>query len=361
LATASQVLLLRGALEDAPEAASAAEEWFRTVGASSGPGFQGLEPASRRLLPLLYQNAKAHVSKDISDRLKPVYVEYWGKNQIHFQRAEKLLAWFEANAIPTLVLKGAALSFLHYRNTAVRPISDVDIMVREAEVARVIRTLHANGWNSEYMSSNVPDNSYFYSHIHAIAFTHLEQGDLDLHWHALQAATFPGADKGFWKDSVPLRLNNAATRALNPSDQLLHACVHGFTGDVVAPIRWIADAVTILRSSEMDWNRILELARILQLSMPLWLTLSFVGQNFRVAIPPHVLEQLSFSRVAKSDQRYFRRVAGLDRGWRQMFAYNLERHRRARKDLHPIKRLAFLPSDLGSFAFYRLGKRMNRD
>jgi len=355
------MLLLRGALTEGPGAVIAAEEWLRSQdAASSGLGFQGLESGSRRLLPLLYQNVKASISKELGNGLKEVYLEYWAKNQRTFNWLEKLLVWFQANAIPTLVLKGAALSILHYRNAAVRPISDVDVLVREEQVSDIIERLRTEGWESDYISANVPMDSYFYRHVHAIPFTHPEFGNLDLHWHVLQVATFRGADHLFWKDSVSLRLKTLETQALNASDQLLHACVHGFAGNVVAPIRWIADAVTVLRTGTVDWKRLLNLAREMRVTMPLAATLSFLEENFQVAIPAEVIGEIRSCRVPRADRRYFSRLAKPERPWREILAYNWERHRRARPDLHPIARLARLPRDLGSFAFYRLANWTNR-
>ena len=129
----------------------------------------------------------------------------------------------------------------------------------------------------------------------------------------LHAATFPGADSAFWDDSVPLSLNTMATRALNPTDQLLHVCVHGFTVTEVVPIRWIADALTILRTSQIDWRRLTKLARHLSVSIPLATTLRFLRDTFPTPIPCEVLGELASIRADASEQRYFRRLSKIGR------------------------------------------------
>ena len=263
-ATPAQLLLLRAALLEGPAAVEAAEEWFASVGEAAEPGFPWLEQGSRRLLPLVYRNLKESLPSELRQTLRRVVLQYWADNQKLFRRLEERLTWFQANGIPTLVLKGAALSVLHYRDKGIRPMSDVDILVPEDVAGDVIDRLQRDGWSAADYCSEAPRNSYFYRHIHAIALAHPQHGEFDLHWHVLHAATFPGADSAFWADSVPLSLNTIATRALNPTDQLLHVCVHSFNPTGVAPIRWIADALTILRTSQMDWSRLVRSAEHLR-------------------------------------------------------------------------------------------------
>src|ERR1700683_4642008 len=130
-ATPSQLLLLRAALLECPEAVEAAEEWFASGRDAAEPGFSWLEQGSRRLLPLVYRNVKEALPPELRETLRRVSLQYWADNQKLFRRLEERLTWFHANGIPTVVLKGAALSVLHYRDKGIRPMSDVDILVPE--------------------------------------------------------------------------------------------------------------------------------------------------------------------------------------------------------------------------------------
>jgi hypothetical protein len=371
-ATPSQLLLLRAALLEGPAAEEAAQEWFASVQEAAGPGFLRLEQGARRLLPLVYRNVKEAIPSELRDILRRVYLQYWADNQKLFRRLEERLAWFQAGGIPTMVLKGAALSVLHYRDKGIRPMSDFDILIPVDLARQVVGRLQRDGWSPVTYHPRVSQNAYFYRHIHGMSLTHREHGDLDLHWHVLHAATFRGADRAFWDHSVPLTLNTIVTRALNPTDQLLHGCVHGFAANHVVPIRWIADALTILRTSQVDWSRLVELARHLSVSIPLTATLSFLRDTFPTPIPGDVLGQLAAIRVDASERRYFSRLSKFDRSASEIFAENWERHRRASRDMPPLLRLASLPqqfqlhynlpqlTDLGPFAFSLLGKRIAR-
>lgn len=376
-ATPSEILLLRAALLESPQAGEAAQQWLRSAEDPASEGFMGLEQGSRRLLPLLYRNVKESLPSDLRSALRQVFLHYWAENQKLFRRLEERLAWFQMNEIPTMVLKGGALAVLHYRDKAVRPMSDFDILVPEDRAPDVVGRLLSEGWAPVDYSSDAARNKFFFRHIHAVSLTHPRHGEFDLHWHVLHAATFRGADRAFWDGSVPLSLNSVATRALNPTDQLLHACVHGFTFNKLAPIRWIADAVTILGTSQVgyqqvDWSRLLESARHLRVSVPLAATLSFLRDTFPTPIPAGVVEQLASVRTEAFERRYFATLTKVDRSATEIFIENCDRHRRANRDLPPILRLASLPrqfqlhynlprlTDLVPFAFSLLGKRMAR-
>jgi hypothetical protein len=270
---------------------------------------------------------------------------------------EKLLRWFQANEIPTLALKGVPLSIVHYRDSAVRPFSDVDLLIDEEQAPEIIRKLQSEGWTSSYLNDELSDDSYVFRHIHAIPFTHPDYGTMDLHWHALHVSSFAGADSPFWEGSVPLHVKAAETRCLNPSDQLLHTCVHGFQGNVVAPIRWISDAVAVLRTSSVDWRRIVYLGKELRVTMPLMLTLDFLKATFQPDIPQYIVDELASYRIPRAEQRYFEAIARGERRWRDVVVDHYERHRRIREGVHPLMRFALLPRDLGSFALYRLRNR----
>jgi Uncharacterised nucleotidyltransferase len=366
-----ELALLRAALLEGSEAEDAARTWLAYHRDASG--FDRLESGSRRLLPLAYRNAKALIPAGLRVELRRIQLEYWAANQKLFRDLENLLAWFHSNGIPTLVLKGMALSILHYRDMAVRPASDLDILVPEKHARDAINRLRRGGWANDYFFADASKNDYFLHHVHGISFKHSGYSDLDLHWHVLYDATSADVDRPFWKDSVPLKVNSITSRALNPTDQLLHACMHGYAANVdVAPIRWIADSVTILRTGPVDWARLLTLSRELHATVPMHATLAFLRASFSAPIPEEVTDKLASVRVGAAERLYFHRLARAEIDWRGITADNLERHRRANRNRNLILRVASLPRqfqlhynlprlrDLGPFLLSQLGKRVGK-
>ena len=371
--TPPELLLLEAALLEGPSAAAAAEKWIGALSKQETEnGFKELGRASRRLLPLVYRNTKGFLADGLRDAIRPIHHEYWADNQKRLCRLQELLPWFEEKGVPTLILKGMALSVLHYRDMALRPMSDLDILVPEHSAQDVVERLLGEGWSSVYYLPSASRKRYFYRHTHAFPLEHPHYGCLDLHWHVLAEATFKDADLPFWQDSVPLAVNKIRSRALNPTDQLIHACVHGFTSNVVSPIRWIADAIVILRNSDIDWTRLVRLARELHITLPLAACLTFLRARFSTQIPEETTGELTAIVVDDAERRYFGTLLHENSDWRDVLAYNLERHRRANRDRHPIVGIGSLPRqlqlhyslphlrDLGAFAFSRLRTQIRK-
>jgi hypothetical protein len=372
-ATPAQLALLRAALLDEPEAAAAAKSWFTLRRAEAvGFGLDALDLGSRRLLPLAYRNLKTSVPAPLREELRLIHHEYWVENQKRLHHLESLLSWFEAHKVPTLILKGMALSLLHYHDMAARPCSDLDILVPEDRAQEVIDLLEQEGWAPFLFLPSAPKKPYFYRHTHAMPFKRPGSSDLDLHWHVLTEATFQGADRRFWCDSVPVAVKSVHTRALNPTDQLLHACIHGFRAAEISGIRWIADAIVILRTAPMDWIRLAGLAKDLHVTLPLALSLSFLRATFPTPIPEEVVEELRVTTVDAAERRYFETLVHHNAHWRDVLVYNLERHRRANRDRNPVSGVASFPRQLqlhynlpdlkhlGRFAFARFAQRLGK-
>jgi len=299
--TRSQTWLLRAALLFGPPALQAWQVWKKHAG-----DLDHLDEGSRRLLPLLFSNLRAnHVSDPLMVPLKATYRQTWYRNQNSFHQIAGLLAALQAAGLPTLILKGAALAVLHYRDLGLRPMVDFDILVPTAQIAPAFAELERLGW---HCVSPIADLAQLTGVRHALNFVSADRRHFDLHWHVFWEGCYPGADDVFWAGAVPTHVNHVATQALNPTDQLLHVCVHGASFNLLPPVRWAADAAQILRTSAaaIDWQRLVELATRLRLSLPLHDTLYFLQTALEAPIPPEVIEALAAVPVVAADREFYR-------------------------------------------------------
>jgi hypothetical protein len=100
-------------------------------------------------------------------------------------------------------------------------------------------------------------------HLHARDYRHADGFGLDLHWHLLLEAAWPGADDALWRSAVPLRWQGRQVLALAPTEQLFHALVQD-TGSGHEPSPHVLlDAAQVLANDEVDGSRLVELARAL--------------------------------------------------------------------------------------------------
>lgn len=120
------------------------------------------------------------------------------------------------------------------------------------------------------------------------------QSKVDLHWHVLPECLREGDDTDFWKGSISIQIDGIQTKMLNPADQILHLCVHGYRWFVISSIRWIADVFTILHSGAVvDWDRIILQANQRRVMLPVGHSLQYLRSTFGANIPGSVLMELN--------------------------------------------------------------------
>jgi hypothetical protein len=290
-----QALLLHAALDEPASAQRAWQRWRARV------ELDGLDRGSMRLLPLVYRNlGPDRFDSEAGDRLKSLYRRSWSHNQLLFKRATEAIEALGAAGIETLVIKGASLAALSYRDLGVRPMDDVDVLIPIERTREAIEALIDAGWSPGH------DDPLAWTEVHhSLGFAGLQGGEVDLHWFALWQ---PARDEQLWQASVPLELAGVGTRAPCCADQLLLACVHGTPWSPLPPFRWIADAVAVIRSSgdALEWDRLVAEAERRQLTVASAAALSYLRDEFGLAVPDAALGQLRAAPVSRHERAAFR-------------------------------------------------------
>jgi hypothetical protein len=294
-----QELLLQAALFQGERSINAWHLWKTTTKIETRP----IDLCSFQLLPLLYQKLKLQGVEDpLVEKFKGVYRLNWYKNQRLFHMMVGLLQFFHQANIKTMILKGAALSFLYYRDHGLRTMADADVLVPTKKVFEAIKMLGCLGWTPKPMPSGGFTDG-FLTIRHSQAFQNGAGQEFDLHWHVLLDCCQTGADEDFWEGATEVKIHNVPTFALNPTDQLFHICVHGATWCWIPHLRWISDAMIIIQNlpSEIDWGRLIMQARKRQLVLRLKKTLSYLRDKFDALIPHKVLKDLLDTPVPKRE------------------------------------------------------------
>jgi putative nucleotidyltransferase-like protein len=311
--TPAQELLLRAAVVPGAGALAAWDAWKLDHDLVESE----LDHGSFRLMALVYRNLLAQGAEEpLMPRLKGIYRYWWCSNQRLFYRAASVIRGLGQAGIPSLVLKGAAVSVAHYQDTGVRPMGDVDLLVPADRAADAVACLELRGWRPAR-----PRVADLIRYQHSVQMVHENGETLDLHWHVLAECVGRNADQGFWRRAVPIRILDAPTLALGPGDALLHAVVHGMRWNAEPTIRWVADAMAILHASGrgIDWDGVVREAVRRRVVLRLRIGLEYLRHRMGAPIPEHALERLRAERPALLE-RMESRVLALDAddrgGWR---------------------------------------------
>lgn len=283
--TAEQQLLLAAALVPGARGAEAYACWRARIDPDGH-----FDPEVFRLLPLVYHQLEARGVRDaLTGRLKGVYRRAWCETHRLFHATAPVIERLVSSGCEVLLLKGAAMVMAYYRNHALRPMADLDVVVRAAQLPRAVSILASAGYTSP--SPLTADLVRFH---HAASFHHPAGGHIDLHWHVLFEAPSRAADEAFWIGSEPGEFLGTPVRYPDPTTILLQTIVHGLRSNPEPPVRWIPDALTVLqtRAEAIAWPRLEGIADQHRLSYRLGLGLLYLASAFDAKIPAASLRHL---------------------------------------------------------------------
>jgi hypothetical protein len=308
--TPEQQWMLRAAILPGQAGRDAWDKWIAVA------DIDHWDIGSFRLIPLLYRNLKRiGVEHKLLGRFKGIHRRAWYENQMALHKLSGLLRFLHEAEIPTLILKGAALALLYYKDLGLRPMADLDVLVPINKAIDAIGRLRESGWKPlEALPRRITAD-----YLLAVKACNLIRNEsdlqMDLHWHVFQECLEPHSDLDLWECSVPVSWGEVGSRALSPADQFLHICAHAMEWNAVAPVRWVADAMAVLSAApDFDWDRVLMQARQRRLVLTLQSMLPYLHRLVEAPIPDAVLQQLQGLPVTQVERDWMKiRTRGISR------------------------------------------------
>ncbi len=268
-----------------------------------------LDTASASLLPLLGRNLERHaVATPDQPYFRWLHRAAWTANMRQLVEAGRLLNRLTAAGHEAVLLKGAALiASRAYDDAGLRPMADVDVLVRCDEASAVMGLLRTSGWKPVGWAAfcNAPELTIPVRHSHG--FVHPSGAQVDLHWHVLWESCANDADAVFWARARTIDWFGRVVRVLDPAHQLLHVCVHGARWERPSTLRWVADAVHLLETfPALDWTEVEAAARRHGVVLALREALRTLVDLLAAPVPPDVLARLARHRIGSAERLQYR-------------------------------------------------------
>lgn len=279
-----QYLLLTASLRDNEAALQAWQQWRSSV------DLQTVDRGSTRLLPLLWHNLVAMGVEDpLMPRLRGIYRHTWFSNQTRLAKLVEVRDLMAAASVDVIALKGVALAYGFYPNPGVRPMDDLDILVRPSQTATAVEVLKRHAW-----SAPVADPVTHLIVVNGTEFLDPSGDRLDLHAHLLPVGLRSDRDALRWQRAVTASAEGQSFQILDATDQLLQVCIHGALS-IPPAIRWVADALAILEhgGTVIDWPRLVADAEEEGYGPTLENRLRVLVALFDVPIPEQVLSGMA--------------------------------------------------------------------
>ena len=319
-----QELLLRAALLPGVAAEEAFRKWLALADR------EHLDQGSYRMLPLLAHNLGRQGIRDpFLNLCLGVHRHTWVRNQMQLSQTRELLKEFRREGIPVMLLKGAALALAYYADCGLRPFEDIDLLVPTAQAQPAFALLRRMGFLPCHFPGREITREYA-GIFHAVVMVNERGLVVDLHWHLLFECLSSDADADFWGAAERVDKESDPLYVLSPTDQLFHACVHGYKHQVVSwehipPIRWVADALTVMAAggARIDYRRLGCLAREFHLGLVLKLTIDYLLDRWGAPLPESFVQEMADCPVAawecaewRTQQKPSGILGGLPMMWR---------------------------------------------
>lgn len=221
-----------------------------------------------------------------------------------------------AAGIAVTTLKGAALAQAVYRDFSLRPMGDVDLLVRREDLAATARLLVQLGYTPARAETHPGVLAE-----HESELTFRKPGGfkacIDVHWTLFDSPYYQDriAMDWFWDTALPVSIADVPTLMLGPEALLIHLCGHLALHHGARGLLWWHDIVEVLSTwrDEIDWGELLARTREYGLALPVCTVLSRVAGEWGVSAPADVLHALRAVPPTRAEQRVFARLTQRDR------------------------------------------------
>ncbi|MHB0875048.1 MAG: nucleotidyltransferase domain-containing protein [Anaerolineae bacterium] len=269
--------------------------------------------AARRVIqvhgiaPLLWAHRQAIPAWD---RVAPSLQAYLAQqHRLNGERVTALMGELGAvlrravsEGIVALPLKGSVLVSQYYEDPALRPMADVDLLVRQGDEGTLAATIEGVGFHPSEERST-PRHRSFVRYPAGEPRLYLD-GEHPLNPHVIEVHTVVG--EGFagkahyitddlWAGSRPGTCAGAPCLVIGPPSLLRHLLIHVAAEVIARKVRLLHLYDLTLVAAQLaddDWRRLLRTAEQLGETPYLYAPLALAGRYFHIDVPPWAMAQL---------------------------------------------------------------------
>ncbi|MFV1951387.1 MAG: nucleotidyltransferase family protein [Nitrospinota bacterium] len=226
------------------------------------------------LSPLLYYSLKRingcfkALPPYAAKELKRYYYYTSARNTFTYNELSKILKRLGDNGIDTILLKGAALAEVIYDEISLRPMTDVDLLIKREDFKKTNEILNTLGFKAKDRAPDIYEaifssylNTFDYTNSGGMAFS------LHLHWHLINS-TIPthsyihkiNMDK-IWRDADQVSISGSKTMILSPHHFIIHLSEHALrVRHSLNRLIFLLDiSKTIQRFNDrLDWEKLIK-------------------------------------------------------------------------------------------------------
>ncbi len=245
--------------------------------------------------------------------LKDNLVEVWMINNQLYEELKRIIPCFKEHNIETMLLKGIDLVSRVYLDIDLRPMADIDLLIRKQDLPKIEQALSPLNYliYPGYRELQDKPTSLY---LNAVVCKKLIPPffSLHLHWHILNYTFYPGygyisnlnIDK-IWQEAEPVQIGDVEVLRMVPEHLLLylseHHLKHAFDRTIL-----LNDIDVLLKHYEgkLDWEKVINDALEFNLTRPLYFSLFLVSQILGTKVPESVFSKIKPKCISIFERKF---------------------------------------------------------
>lgn len=252
---------------------------------------------------------------DAAESIRRAYLQNAWLNDLRLEELRNILDHLQAAGIPVVLLKGAALIHTLYEKSALRPMSDMDLLVLPEDMQKAQQVLLLCGY-AYVIASSIPKE--FESEV---AFQ--KSGPctwlVEIHSSLLIAPHRLSDTQSawFWNSKVKEDKNGREVWVFDLEAQLLHLSAHLWLHHGGGDLLGMNDIYQLIRQNQgrIDWDKVLVIGKAFEFLLPLQHVLPEAAANWKAPVPGDVLFRLAQMQPSLREKRKFNKFWGEDQNY----------------------------------------------
>ena len=221
---------------------------------------------------------------------KQQYYKTFTRNTVLLENFKLVAEQAHKNNINVILLKGISLINHVYDDIGLRPMVDIDILVKKEDISQMEKILESlnYGINPVVKSKFIAIKEHFHlpayihktNHIMIELHTHIHESDSPLKLNISE----------FWENKIPIKDFSENVGMLSPENLLQHLCMHIHEHYKSKKIRLshfydIAKVIEKYNNNELNWNKFIDDTAKFNLHLAIYPYLYLVQKHFITEIP----------------------------------------------------------------------------
>lgn len=268
--------------------------------------------------PLLYfyqKEEKESFPKKFFEELEKDYYQTLTRNILIWEEIKSILKSLEEKKIEVMLLKGIALGVTIYPSLGLRPMADVDILIKDKDIFKVNETLNRLGYFSGINLQDIELGKTEYLTTLCYPGKNLS---LHLHWHLVNS-TIPNFSyiskinmERIWQKARLIEIFGIKALILSPEYLIIYLCEHSlrvthslsrliFLTDISQAINYYQDKI--------DWDFLVKESYHFGLERMVYCGLYSANRILRTEVPSDILSFLKPKRLTLGEKIFLSLVA----------------------------------------------------